>query len=110
MHYFAWMASVATLQQSQFPFSDSCSTHILNPATWCATAAQAQLYYELLSNFMGKGDKETFAYALLATGGSYALVPKPVGAVGVNKCALDSSFVFSLFFRFQPPLMRFVVI
>ncbi len=46
---------------------------------------QSALYYELLSNFMGKGDKETFAYALLATNASYSLVPTPVGSVGVRK-------------------------
>lgn len=45
----------------------------------------AALYYELLSNFMGKGDKETFAYAMLATGTQYTLSPKPVGSVGIMK-------------------------
>mmetsp|Transcript_14356 Transcript_14356/g.43356 ORF Transcript_14356/g.43356 Transcript_14356/m.43356 type:complete len:597 (+) Transcript_14356:257-2047(+) len=45
----------------------------------------AVLYYELLSNFMGKGDKESFAYALLAVGSSYTAVPTPVGSIGVMK-------------------------
>ena len=45
----------------------------------------AALYYELLSNFMGKGDKETFAYAMLATGTRYTLASTPVGSVGVMK-------------------------
>lgn len=45
----------------------------------------AALYYELLSNFMGKGDKETFAYAMLATGTQYTVSPTPVGSVGIMK-------------------------
>lgn len=43
------------------------------------------LYYELLTNFMGKGDKETFAFAVMATNGSYALVPTPAGSAGIMK-------------------------
>ena len=45
----------------------------------------SQLYYELLSNFMGKGDKESFGYALLAVGQSYRLSGTPVGSVGLDK-------------------------
>lgn len=48
---------------------------------------QSRLYYELLSNFMGKGDKESFAYALLAAGQAYHLIGTPVGSVGLDKCA-----------------------
>jgi len=48
---------------------------------------QSGLYYELLSNFMGKGDKESFAYALLAAGGSYHTIGTPVGSIGLDKCA-----------------------
>lgn len=43
------------------------------------------LYYELLTNFMGKGDKETFAFATLATNGSYALAPTAAGSAGIMK-------------------------
>ncbi|KAK9842068.1 hypothetical protein WJX81_006813 [Elliptochloris bilobata] len=38
---------------------------------------RAGLYYELLSCYMGKGDKETFAAALTATGAPFAVVPTP---------------------------------
>ncbi len=40
---------------------------------------QNQLFYELLSNYMGKGDKETFAFAALAVNATFhlcALVPE----------------------------------
>lgn len=47
---------------------------------------QSRLYYELLSNFMGKGDKESFAFALLAAGQGYRLAGTPVGSVGLDKC------------------------
>lgn len=46
---------------------------------------RAGLYYELLSCFMGKGDKETFAAALAAVGAPYAVISTPVGSVGLRR-------------------------
>ena len=46
---------------------------------------QSNLYYELFSNFMGKGDKESFAHALRAARLHYHLMPTPVGALGIIK-------------------------
>ena len=46
---------------------------------------RAGLYYELLSCYMGKGDKETFAAALAAVGAPFAVVPAPVGSAGVHR-------------------------
>lgn len=43
---------------------------------------QSGFYYELFSNFMGKGDKESFAFAFAATNTPYYKVPYPVGSVG----------------------------
>ena len=43
---------------------------------------ESDLYYELFSNFIGKGDKESFAYALAATRTAYSVVSTPVGSVG----------------------------
>ncbi|KAK9798888.1 hypothetical protein WJX73_001325 [Symbiochloris irregularis] len=44
---------------------------------------ESDLYYELFSGWMGKGDKESFAHALSATDTPYHLVPTPVGSVGL---------------------------
>lgn len=46
---------------------------------------QSRLYYELLGNFMGKGDKETFALGLSVAGLPFHVVSTPVGSVGVNQ-------------------------
>ena len=46
---------------------------------------QSNLYYELFSNFMGKGDKESFAHALRAARLHYHLLETPVGSVGITK-------------------------
>ncbi len=46
---------------------------------------QSNLYYELFSNFMGKGDKESFAHALRAARLHYDLLETPVGSVGISK-------------------------
>ena len=46
---------------------------------------QSRLYYELLGNFMGKGDKETFALGLAKAGLPYHIVDTPVGSVGFNQ-------------------------
>ena len=46
---------------------------------------QSRLYYELLGNFMGKGDKETFALGLAVAGLPYHIVDTPVGSVGFNQ-------------------------
>lgn len=43
---------------------------------------QSSFYYELFSNFMGKGDKESFAFAFAATKTPYYKIPHPVGSVG----------------------------
>ena len=40
-------------------------------------------YYEILSCFMGKGDKETFAAALVATKTPFHKIETPVGSVGL---------------------------
>ena len=45
--------------------------------------AQSGLWYELFSSWMGKGDKETFAYAFEATRTAYSVVATPVGSVGI---------------------------
>lgn len=46
---------------------------------------RAGLYYELLSCFMGKGDKETFAAALAAVGAPYAVISTPLGSAGLRR-------------------------
>ena len=46
---------------------------------------QSRLYYELLGNFMGKGDKETFALGLSVAGLPYHVIATPVGSVGFNQ-------------------------
>lgn len=43
---------------------------------------ESELYYELFSNFMGKGDKESFAHAMQAVKQPFATVQHPVGSVG----------------------------
>lgn len=43
---------------------------------------QSGFYYELFSNFMGKGDKESFAFAFAATRTPYYKVPHQVGSLG----------------------------
>ncbi|DBB17802.1 TPA: hypothetical protein ACH3X3_002830 [Trebouxia sp. C0006] len=52
---------------------------------------QSNLYYELFSNFMGKGDKESFAHALRAARLHYHLLETPVGSLGIIKtsCSRD---------------------
>lgn len=44
---------------------------------------QSNLYYELFSNYMGKGDKESFGHALRAARLHYHLLPTPVGSLGI---------------------------
>ena len=46
---------------------------------------QSKLYYELMGNFMGKGDKESFALGLSVAGLPYHLVSTPVGSIGWNQ-------------------------
>ena len=46
---------------------------------------RAGLYYELLSCFMGKGDKETFAAALAAVSAPYAVASTPLGSAGLRR-------------------------
>ena len=48
---------------------------------------QSRLYYELLGNFMGKGDKETVALGLSVAGLPYHIIATPVGSVGFNQHA-----------------------
>ena len=43
---------------------------------------KSTLYYELFSNYMGKGDKESFAHALQAVNRPFSVVRHPVGSVG----------------------------
>ena len=45
---------------------------------------ESDLYYELFSGWMGKGDKESFAHALAATRTPFSLVTTPVGSVGLT--------------------------
>ena len=42
-------------------------------------------YYEMFSNFMGKGDKESFSFAFAATQTPYFMIPHPVGSLGVMR-------------------------
>lgn len=60
---------------------------------------QSNLYYELFSNFMGKGDKESFAHALRAARLHYHLMPTPVGALGIIKqsCSRDQRICWQEF-------------
>ena len=57
--------------------------------TWPALSLAAYFnsapgfYYEILSCFMGKGDKETFAAALAATRTPFHKIGTPVGSVGL---------------------------
>lgn len=48
---------------------------------------QSKLYYELMGNFMGKGDKESFALGLSVAGLPFELISTPVGSVGWNQGA-----------------------
>ena len=45
---------------------------------------ESDLYYELFSGWMGKGDKESFAHALAATRTPYHSIPTPLGSVGIT--------------------------
>lgn len=42
-------------------------------------------YYEMFSNFMGKGDKESFSFAFAATQTPYYMIPHPVGSLGIMR-------------------------
>ena len=46
---------------------------------------QSSFYYELFSNFMGKGDKESFAFAFAATLTPFHMVQHPVGSLGLMR-------------------------
>lgn len=48
---------------------------------------QSKLYYELMGNFMGKGDKESFALGLSVAALPFELISTPVGSVGWNQGA-----------------------
>lgn len=48
-----------------------------------------ELYYELLTNFMGKGDKETFAYAMLSVGEPVHTVSRPTDALGIKRSSCE---------------------
>ena len=55
---------------------------------------ESDLYYELFTSFIGKGDKESFAYALAATRSPYSVVHTPVGSVGqVGQVGYKTLFV-----------------
>ena len=45
--------------------------------------AQGSLWYELLGGWVGKGDKETFAYAFAATHTPFSVVETPVDSIGI---------------------------
>lgn len=53
---------------------------------------QSGFYYELFSNFMGKGDKESFAFAFAATHLPFHKVSHPVGSLGLIRqyCRYDA--------------------
>jgi len=57
------------------------------------------LYYELLTGFMGKGDKESFAVGLAAAALPFAVAPTPVGSVGraVTRCVLGQRVCWEAF-------------
>jgi len=40
--------------------------------------------YEVFTCFLGKGDKETFAYAMAAVKEAYHVVPSPPGSLGTT--------------------------
>ncbi|PNW86953.1 hypothetical protein CHLRE_02g102750v5 [Chlamydomonas reinhardtii] len=44
-----------------------------------------RLFWELLHCYVGKGDKETFAYGMLAAGEPYWVSPVPAGSVGLEQ-------------------------
>ena len=46
---------------------------------------QSSFYYELFSNYMGKGDKESFAFAFAATSTPFHMVQHPVGSLGLMR-------------------------
>ena len=54
---------------------------------------KSDLYYELFSNYMGKGDKESFAHALQAVHVPFSVVSTPVGTVGevVQQCRVSGT-------------------
>lgn len=51
-----------------------------------------ELYYDLLSNYMGKGDKETFAAAFSAVKQPFHTVATAPGSIGINRlrCASET--------------------
>jgi hypothetical protein len=42
-------------------------------------------YFEMFSNFMGKGDKESFPFAFAATNTPYHMISHPVGSLGLMR-------------------------
>lgn len=49
--------------------------------------------YEMFTCYLGKGDKETFGYALMAMGEPYTLVRTPPRAIGTTGGAAKCSSV-----------------
>ena len=66
---------------------------------------QSGFYYELFSNFMGKGDKESFPFAFAATNTPYFKVPYPVGSVGQLRSYCRYVLCLSLVLRCQLPIL-----
>lgn len=42
------------------------------------------LRYEMFTCYLGKGDKETFAYALMSAGEPYTMIRTPPRAIGTT--------------------------
>lgn len=64
---------------------------------------KSELYYELFSNYMGKGDKESFAHALQAAGLSFDVISVPVGSIGeyVQQCHPNGSCKYATPFLYK---------
>ena len=63
---------------------------------------RAGLYYELLSCFMGKGDKETFAAALAAVDAPYAVISTPLGSAGLRRTSCRHNLLTPATLHFWP--------
>lgn len=54
---------------------------------------QNHLYYPLMTDFMGMGDKETFPWAVKAVGKEYSFVQSPTGSAGTQNTGIVAGIV-----------------
>ena len=54
---------------------------------------QPHLFYPLLTDFMGMGDKETFAWGAATVGKRYSLAPTPVGSAGTQNAGIVAGMI-----------------